>query len=79
MTGETEEILEKPVPVTLWPLQIAHGQARARTRTSAVRGRRLKAIYIYIYIYSSPLFPKVCTVYSLIVAFLDRGQEDETF
>jgi hypothetical protein len=43
LTGETEELGEKPVPVPLCPPQIPHGLTRARTRASAVRGRRLTA------------------------------------
>jgi hypothetical protein len=38
LTGETEELGEKPVPVPLCPPQIPHGLTRARTRASAVRG-----------------------------------------
>jgi hypothetical protein len=41
LTGETEEIVEKPVPVPLYSPQIPHGLTRARTRDSAVRGQRL--------------------------------------
>jgi hypothetical protein len=41
LTGETEELGEKPVPVRLCPPQIPHGLTRARTRASVVRGRRL--------------------------------------
>jgi hypothetical protein len=41
LTGETEELGEKPVPVPPCPPQIRHGMTRARTRASAVRGRRL--------------------------------------
>jgi hypothetical protein len=37
--GKTEEIGEKPVPMS----QIPRGPTRARTRASAVRGRRLTA------------------------------------
>jgi hypothetical protein len=36
---ETEELGEKPVPVSLRPPQLPHGLTRARTRASAVRGR----------------------------------------
>jgi hypothetical protein len=43
LTGETEELGEKPVPVSLCPPQIPHGLTRARTRDSTVRGRRLTA------------------------------------
>jgi hypothetical protein len=39
--GKTEELGEKPVPLSLCPPQIPHGLTRARTRVSAVRGRRL--------------------------------------
>jgi hypothetical protein len=39
--GKTEELVEKPVPVPLFPPQIPYGLTRARTRASAVRGRRL--------------------------------------
>jgi hypothetical protein len=41
LTGETEELREKPVPVPLCPPQISHGLTQARTRASAVRGRWL--------------------------------------
>jgi hypothetical protein len=37
LTGKTEELGEKPVPVPLCPPQIQHGPTRARTRASAVR------------------------------------------
>jgi hypothetical protein len=43
LTGETEELVEKPVPLSLCPPQIPHGLIRARTRDSAVRGQRLTA------------------------------------
>jgi hypothetical protein len=43
LTGKTEELGEKPVPVPLCPPQIPHELTRARTRSSAVRGRRLTA------------------------------------
>jgi hypothetical protein len=43
LTGETEELGEKPVPVPLCPPQIPHGLNRDRTRASAVGGRRLTA------------------------------------
>jgi hypothetical protein len=43
LTGENEELGEKPVPVPLFPPQIPHGLSRARKRASAVRGRRLTA------------------------------------
>jgi hypothetical protein len=41
--GKTEELGEKPVPVTLCTPQIPYGLTRVRTRDSAVRGRRLTA------------------------------------
>jgi hypothetical protein len=41
LTGESEKLGEKPVPVPLCPPQIPHGLTRARTRDSAVRTRRL--------------------------------------
>jgi hypothetical protein len=41
--GKTEELGEKPVPVTLSPPQIPHGLIWDRTRASAVGGRRLTA------------------------------------
>jgi hypothetical protein len=40
LTGKTEELGEKPVPVTLCLPRIPHGLTQARTRTSAVRSRR---------------------------------------
>ena len=43
LTGETEVLGEKPVPVPLCPPQIPHGPIRDQTRASAVRGRRLAA------------------------------------
>jgi hypothetical protein len=43
LTGKTEELGEKPVPVPLFPPQISHGLTQVRTRASAVRGRRLTA------------------------------------
>jgi hypothetical protein len=44
LTGETEELGEKPVPVSLCPPQITHGLTRTRTRDSAVRDRRLTTL-----------------------------------
>jgi hypothetical protein len=44
LTGETEELGDKSVPVPLCPLQIPHGEIRSRTRASAVRGWRLTAL-----------------------------------
>jgi len=41
LTGETEELGEKPVPVPLCPPQIPYGLTRAWTRVFAVTGRRL--------------------------------------
>jgi hypothetical protein len=41
--GKIEVLGEKPVPVSLFPPQIPHGQTRDRTRASAVRDRRLTA------------------------------------
>jgi hypothetical protein len=41
--GKIEDVREKPIPVSLCPLQIPHGLNRARTRDLAVRGRRLTA------------------------------------
>jgi hypothetical protein len=41
LTGKTEELGDKPVPVPLYPPQIPHGLTWARTRASAVRSRRL--------------------------------------
>jgi hypothetical protein len=38
---ETEELVEKPVPVPHCPPQFPHGLTRGQTRASAVRGRRL--------------------------------------
>jgi hypothetical protein len=35
LTGETEELEEKLVPVPLCPPQISHGLTRTRTRASA--------------------------------------------
>jgi hypothetical protein len=43
LTGDTEEIGEKPVPVPLCPPQIPHGPNRMRTPASEMRGRRLTA------------------------------------
>jgi hypothetical protein len=43
LTGKTEELGEKLVPVSLCPPQIPHELTRERTRDSAVRGRRLTA------------------------------------
>jgi hypothetical protein len=43
MSGKTEELGEKPVPVPLCLPQIPHGLTRERTRASAVKGRRLTA------------------------------------
>jgi hypothetical protein len=39
--GKTEELWEKPVPVSLCPPQIPHGLTRVWTRASAVRGQWL--------------------------------------
>jgi hypothetical protein len=44
LTGKTEVLGEKPVPVPLFPPQIPHGLTRDRTRASAVRGRRLNVL-----------------------------------
>jgi hypothetical protein len=43
LTGETEELGEKPVPVPLCPLKIQYELTRARIRASVARGRRLTA------------------------------------
>jgi hypothetical protein len=43
LTGETEELGEKTVPVSLRPPQIPHVLTWERTRTSALRGRQLTA------------------------------------
>jgi hypothetical protein len=43
LTGKTEELGEKSVPVQLCPRQIPHALTRTRTRASAVRGRWLTA------------------------------------
>jgi len=43
LTGETQELGEKPVPVPLRPPQIPHRLIRVRTRASAVTGRWLTA------------------------------------
>jgi hypothetical protein len=40
LTGETEVLGEKLVPVSLFPLKISHGLAWGRTQTSTVTGRR---------------------------------------
>ena len=41
LTGETEVLGEKPVPLPLFPPQIPPGLTRDHTRASAVRGRRI--------------------------------------
>jgi hypothetical protein len=41
--GKTEELGEKPIPVSLCPPQIPYGLTRDRTRACAVGGRRLTA------------------------------------
>jgi hypothetical protein len=43
LTGKTEDLGGKPVPVPLCPPKNSHGMTRAQTRTSCVRGRRLAA------------------------------------
>jgi hypothetical protein len=43
LTGVTEEVGEKPVPVPLCSPQIPHGTFRAQTRGTAARSRRLIA------------------------------------
>jgi hypothetical protein len=43
LIGNTQELGENPVPVSLYPPQIPHELIRARTRASAVGGRRLTA------------------------------------
>jgi hypothetical protein len=48
LTGENEELGEKPVPVPLCPPQIPHGLARERTRASAVTDRRLTITQVYL-------------------------------
>ena len=44
LTGETEVLGDKPVPVPFCPLQIPHVLTRDRVRASAVGGRRLTAL-----------------------------------
>jgi hypothetical protein len=41
LTGETEVLGEKPVPLPFCPPQIPHGLTRDRTRATAVRGLRV--------------------------------------
>jgi hypothetical protein len=43
LTGKTEVLGDKPVPLPLFPSQIPHEMTWDRTRASAVRGRRLTA------------------------------------
>jgi hypothetical protein len=43
LTGEIEELVQKPVPVPLCPPQIPHGLTRVQTQTFAVRGWQLTA------------------------------------
>jgi hypothetical protein len=43
LTGETEELVGKPVPVPLCPPQTPHGLTRKRTRASATRSQLLTA------------------------------------
>jgi hypothetical protein len=43
LTGEPEELGEKPVSVPLCPKQVPHGLNRMRTLASEVRGRRVTA------------------------------------
>ena len=43
LTGKTEVLGEKPVPVPLCTPQIPHGLTQDRTRASVVRGRQLTA------------------------------------
>jgi hypothetical protein len=41
LTGKTEELGEKPVPVPLSPPQIPHGLTQVQTRSSALKGQQL--------------------------------------
>lgn len=43
LTGKTERLGEKPVPVALRPPQVTHALTWARNRASAVKNRRLIA------------------------------------
>jgi hypothetical protein len=46
LTGETEELEEKPVPVPLCSLYIPHGPTLAQSLASTVRGQQLTACAI---------------------------------
>jgi hypothetical protein len=73
LTGETEELGEKPVPVTLCPPQIPHGLTQAQTWASAVRGRRLTTWYSMSWINHNVLCTVIPSIPHLVHLFLSSS------